>query len=396
MASNAFRRLFGGEPDPAPPSSPGGAALSTAFLEVDGRFTALDEDVRTAAELDPNALVVRQWRTVLDRYSAATERYLWASGNRDGTRPPTPPDIVVATDELIGVRDVMDRFHRDHEAALSRARGARLGSAARVQAARVAAERATEHLAAPASAPHLGLRPVIEGTDRLAVAVRTLDGAAGVAAVDAAAAEVSEAAEALETALREAPGLADSASRAIASARTRLQAVRTRADGIDTVRSGLLREFSAACSADLVDNDRIAADEAAAADSALVAAEGALREDQPDQAHERIIAARDHLAAAGDAVDAVTERLRLLREVKADPAAYAGRTRFALRDAQLLAVQKGHIAQWGSVLDVQHERIERATAELDRVHPDYWGFVQTLADVDRTVDSATDRMRGRL
>ncbi|RDB46556.1 hypothetical protein DVB87_17710, partial [Tsukamurella tyrosinosolvens] len=160
-------------------------------------------------------------------------------------------------------------------------------------------------------------------------------------------------------------------------------------------RSALLREFSAACSTDLVDNDKVAARESAAAEEALSTAALRLRESTPDLALEQVGVARDHLDTADAAVNAVGERLRTLRAAKADPAAVAARTRFALRDAQHLAVQKQQVHRWGTVLDAQHARIERAIADLDRVHPDYWQYLQTLADVDRMIADAVDRMRGR-
>ena len=64
--------------------------------------------------------------------------------------------------------------------------------------------------------------------------------------------------------------------------------------------------------------------------------------------------------------------------------------------AQLLAVQKQQVHRWGSVLDAQHARVERAIADLERVHPDYWQYLQTLADIDRVIADAVDRMRGRV
>ncbi|BDH59819.1 hypothetical protein [Tsukamurella sp. PLM1] len=395
MAANMFRRMFGGDPDRSPPNAPAGdTGLTAAYLDADRRFSSLDEDVRTLSAQDPTAPAVRQWPTIRDRFGGATERYLWVSGSQSGTRPPTPQDQAATARELTDLVAVLDRFHSDHERTLAAARGARASSAAQEQAARVAAERATDRLASPASAPYLMLRPVIAATDELAEAVRLLDGAQDVPSRDTASVRVREAAAALGAALDGAPTIGQDAQRAIAAAGTRLQAVRNRAEDLRDTRSALLREFSSACSADLVDNDQIADREAAAAEHALAAADARLRE-VPDLALEQVSAARDHLETADNAVDAVTARLRLLRDTRANPQAAADRTRFALRDAQLLTVQKKQVHQWGSVLDAQHDRIVRALDELDRVHPDYWKYLQTLADIDRMIDDAVDRMRGR-
>ncbi len=399
MAGNAFRRLFGGEPDRSPPNAPAfdspDAGLTSAFLDADRRFSALDEDVRTLSAQNPGAPAVQQWPRIRDRFGAATEQYLWASGSQGGTRPPTPQDRAAAARELGDLAAVFDRFGGDHQRALTNARGARASSAAQEQAARVAAERATDLLAAPTTAPFLGLRPVIRATDALVEAVRLLDGAPDLVARDAAARNVQEKAAAVTAAVEAAPRIGDDAQRSLAAAGTRLQAVRNRAQDLTETRSALLREFSAACSADLVDNDKVAARESAAAESLLADAGRRLREGTPDLALEDVATARDHLDTADAAVNAVNERLRTLRDTRTDPGAVAERTRFALRDAQLLAVQKQQVHRWGTVLDAQHARIERAIAELERVHPDYWKYLQTLADIDRTIADAVDRMRGR-
>ncbi|KXP08277.1 hypothetical protein AXK57_17620 [Tsukamurella pulmonis] len=398
MASNPFRRLFGGEPASSPPNTPPGGVdtgLTSAFLDADRRFSALDEDVRTLAAQNPNAAAVQQWPAIRDRFGAATERYLWASGSQGGTRPPTRQDQDAAARELADLAAVFDRFHADHDRVLTNARGARASSAAQEQAARVAAERATDLLAAPSTAPYLTLRPVVRATDALVEAVRLLDTAPDLVARDAAAQAVQERAAEVTAAVEAAPRIGDDAQRSLAAARTRLQAVRNRAADLKDTRSALLREFNAASSADLVDNDQVAERESAAADAALETGARTLREGTPDLALEQVALARDHLDTADAAVNAVGERLRTLRATRADPAAVAERTRFALRDAQHLAVQKQQVPRWGSVLDAQHARIERAFADLDRVHPDYWQYLQTLADVDRVIGDAVDRMRGR-
>lgn len=399
MAGNAFRRMFGGEPRSSPPNPPGGAgydtALTSAYLDADRRFSSLDDDVRTLSAQDPNAAAVRQWPTIRDRFGGATERYLWASGSQSGTRPPTPQDQQATARELTDLVAALDRFRADHERVLASARGARASSAAQEQAARVAAERATDLLASPTTAPYLTLRPVIRATDALAEAVRNLDTAPDLPARDAAAGQVQEAAAALTSAIDAAPRIGDDAARSVAAATTRLQAVRNRAEDLRDTRSALLREFNSASSADLLDNDRVAAHEAEAAEGALTAASARLREGTPDLALEEIAVARNHLDTADSAVNAVTSRLRRLRETRANPSAASDRTRFALRDAQLLTVQKNQIHQWGSVLDAQNDRIERALAELERVHPDYWKYQQTLADIDRVIADAVNRLRGR-
>ena len=95
-------------------------------------------------------------------------------------------------------------------------------------------------------------------------------------------------------------------------------------------------------------------------------------------------------------VDAVLDRLRLLREVRADPRGAEQRVRFRLRDAQLFAVNHRLVDEWGSVLDAQADRIERAKGVLDRIHPDYWSYLTQLRAVDDRITEIVSRMRGQV
>ncbi|MBF6371252.1 hypothetical protein IU469_36990, partial [Nocardia puris] len=74
--------------------------------------------------------------------------------------------------------------------------------------------------------------------------------------VRAAANRLEAAAKELADALAQAPSRAAAAENALASANTRLAAVRTRAEGLGPAFSALLREFNAASSADLANNER--------------------------------------------------------------------------------------------------------------------------------------------
>lgn len=389
-----MRRLFGGNDEPSPAVPPTLTALTSAFLEVDRRFSELDTAVRDAQEVAGDGDLASAWAPLVDRFGAATERYMWASGSEQGTRPPTAADQDACGRELNEIAAAMDRFRSRNESRIASARGARAVSERKLLAARTAANGVTTRLESPEAAPYLQLTTVGAATDALIAAMGRLDGAPDVPTRDTAADEVDAAAAQVHAALDAAPGLPDAARRAIASATTRLSAVRTRAEGLGPTRSAILREFSSECSADLVDNDRVAADEARAAEAALQDAQRCLATESPDGALDAVSTARDHLERAGRAVDAVTERLRLLREVRADTNVPADKARFKLRDAQHLAVQKRLVGEWGSVLDAQHDRIERASQALERVHPDYWRYLQELEAVERDIAQVVSRMRG--
>ena len=121
-----------------------------------------------------------------------------------------------------------------------------------------------------------------------------------------------------------------------------------------------------------------------------------LQAGKAEQAADHLARAREHLSAAEADASALTERLRLLRETKADPQQAAKQARFKVRDAQLLVVGKGLVPQWGSVLDAQVERIDRAVADLVGPHPNYWAYLQTLDAVESFVRDVVDRIRGEL
>mgnify|MGYP007064815522 FL=1 len=133
----------------------------------------------------------------------------------------------------------------------------------------------------------------------------------------------------------------------------------------------------------------------AQADDALSTARGHLT-DAPDVALDDAETAREHLSVAEDAVDAVLDRLRRLRDVRADPAAVERRVRFRLRDAQQFAINHSLVDEWGSVLDAQADRITRAGSALDRIHPDFWDYLTQLEAVDRRIGEIVDRMRGQV
>jgi hypothetical protein len=79
--------------------------------------------------------------------------------------------------------------------------------------------------------------------------------------------------------------------------------------------------------------------------------------------------------------------------VQKDPSAAAGKVRFQVRDAQLLAVNLGLVEQWGSVLDAQVLRVDRAVATLTGRHPDYWGYLVDLRAISDFVTGVVNKMK---
>ncbi len=88
-----------------------------------------------------------------------------------------------------------------------------------------------------------------------------------------------------------------------------------------------------------------------------------------------------------EAVKGAGERLQRLNEVSFDHAKEVERVRFAIRDAQRLAMagRATPDPRHAGPLDQSVERVDRAVAGLTGPHPDYWHFLTELDAVKETV-----------
>lgn len=367
--------------------------MTAAFLESEQVLAEIDPAVGVVTALDPRSALRGAWTSLREQHAEVTSDYLRLVS--------PPPEVRVraqdyerSTEALRGITASMRRFAEENAGTLRRARATMSAAEAQDREARVAAHRAMTTL--ENASPAVGrLQSVIRATDDLGRALRDFDSSTGLRDRQTAAAAVIASAQRLEQLLAEAPEFADRAQRVIRSVETRRSAIATRSAQVPDTLSALRREFSADCSTDLQRNGDIVDGRLAHADDAIERARRLLTGD-PDQAIEQADAAREDLAVAEQAVDAVLERLRVLREVRADPQGAEQRVRFRLRDAQLFAVNHALVDEWGSVLDAQADRIERARDVLDRVHPDYWGYLSQLRAVDERITDIISRMRGQV
>lgn len=390
-----MRKWFAGDSGDDPAAVDAYAAMTTAFLQSDQLITAIEDGVTAVRAIEPAGQVAQQWAPIRERHSAATATYLQLQ-RPDPDSPYQRAEVYQeCTRTLEQVCAEMTRFRDRFSDSLDRARAAQQMAVQSAQQARVAANQAVTALDRPESLPFLQYPSVMAAVDVLAAQVRKLDTVTDIAHQREVAAAVTDAAAAVHAALAAAPGRGTEAQNAVRSIATRISAVATRAEQMGPARSALLREFSAACSNDLVDNDRVAAAAAATAEQQLQAARAEITAGRPEAALAHCSTAREHLRDADDAVDAVTDRLRSLREVRENPGQVADKVRFRLRDAQQLAMQRELVAEWGSVLDAQVDRIDRACAALEGVHPDYWTYMSDLEAIDRFIIGVVDRMRGR-
>ncbi|MEU2033546.1 hypothetical protein [Nocardia amamiensis] len=372
--------------------------LASAFLDMDRRQSAADTAVHAADQVFPERRMGERWESVRHRCYAAGESYLALSGELDGAQHGGTPvahgqqrvDAVVR--QLTDAARAVDEFYHGNRGLLEEA-VAVLGAVPQlVRQVRLAAAAVRGQAAESEFANYPSVRERAAAVDEALVTLEaTGSGAPG--AVREAANRLDSATKELAEALAEAPSRTGAARNAITSVTTRLAAVRTRAEGVAPAYSALLREFNAASSADLADNERESRRAIEAADAALGRARAAAAENNPEFALDLTTSARGFLAEAEQQIDAVTKRLTLLRAIRVDPLEHAKAVRFRLRDAQMLAVSRGLVAEWGSVLDAQAARIDRISETLSGRHPDYWAYVAELDAVTEFIAGIVDRMR---
>ncbi|OZE32411.1 hypothetical protein CH256_12225 [Rhodococcus sp. 05-2254-6] len=358
---------------------------------MDKRQSIASAGVEASTALRPQDRLASRWADTEKQCFDAGAAYLAAVDQFDGiTTPAARSAFDRATALLHDASSAVDRFYEAHRDTLEQS-----------SAQFAATPRLVQDALAEADAARSTVDEQFAGYPSLRQAWRELDSATTQLQADQRdplrarehAALVRDRAAALRAAVNSAPGRLQEARTALASVRTRIEAVRTRSEGIAPAFSSLLREFNAKSSADLSRNERSSARHIEQADEDLSAARSALDAGNPEHSLDLVTQARQHLSDAEQLVDAVTDRVRLLRAVKADPKQTENKVRFKLRDAQQLAVNRGLVAEWGSVLDAQLARIDRASTALSGTHPDYWSYLQDLDTISDFIAGVIDRMR---
>lgn len=379
-----------------------------AFLDLDKRQSYVNDAIDAAGESGAGGPgLTRAWAPVKQAAFDASAKYLATADSfslMDGAERPTGVDPAAARAAFIEVHRTLadaavaiDTFYRDHADELEQARSLRAATPKISADARSAALQAESALTA-AEQDGVAYASVVAAAGELVdalSALKTADTIGSPLEIRHAAAAVHAAAESVTGRINHARSLPGTVPSSLTSVKTRIQAVTTRLESMPAHRSALLREFSADCSKDLNGADDRARRALEQARTAWAAADRGLRGGQLEDAAEHLTAARAQLTSAEHESDSLADRLALLRKTKADPAAAAKATRFKLRDAQLLVVDRGLVPQWGSVLDAQAARIDRAAAELSGTHPDYWAYLQALHAVEAFVKNVVDRVRAQ-
>jgi DNA repair exonuclease SbcCD ATPase subunit len=370
-------------------------AATQGFLALDNEQRAAADAVAAAEEMGTARRLGRAWAEIAAVGDAATTAYLTATQEFpivDGRGAPGGRAADErALHEIERAREVIRRFRSEHSRVLDEAEFALNSLPRTVQEARTALVSAR---AAVQQADASGVRSR-RAAERLAeaeqAAVELNDTSVGLRQVRATAQRTLELARSAQTLAEEAPRTAQTVRTALASIATRRAAAVTKAERIPPAMSALRREFSEPCSRDLVDAERDTTAAITVADRAIAEAGRLAGAGDWDAAADQVTAARSALSRAEHEHDAVTDRLAELREIRADPAKLAADTRFVLRDAQRLVVDRGVTKRFGPILDAQSVRLQNAQDRLTGTHPDYWLYLTELRGVrDRVKDVVAD------
>ena len=327
-----------------------------------------------------------EWAQVARAGDRATEAYLATTAQfpLDGTGPVAGAEQADerALREIEAARETIRRFRSTHARTLDEAAHLLRALPVAVQEARTRAGRR-----AHGRADGRRLRHPLAAGGRAARRGRAGRGRAsklraGIRERRTAATPHPRARPAAATLAAEAPRAAAGVRSAFSSVATRRAAAATKADRIPPALSALRREFSEPCST----RPRRRREEGAG--GARRPSTGRSRRAHEradagewDDAADAIAEARAQLGAAEQAHDSVAGRLADLREVRADPGKLAADTRFVLRDAQRLVVDRGLVKRFGPILDAQSVRLQNAQDRLTGVHPDYWLYLSELRGV---------------
>ncbi|MFC8824443.1 hypothetical protein ACFT9I_03690 [Streptomyces sp. NPDC057137] len=409
FAGGGTRRWFGGRGENQRADAQAAKdAAAAAFYELDTaqRDLRISIETITAVDSSPGARrVVDEFARLGERIDEASSGYINAVDAHDLDRHDLEPSVAStarteltrAKDELVRVKGELDRFERGLGPLLDKAE---------TQLARLApaVERARQTLLAASNALDAvrgsGLR-----ADDLAARLATLGpeltklnqgaGQHGVAETIQRADRVLRDAEAVRAEAERLPERAAEIDRRLVSLRTRAQALTTRAGSVEPVLSELRRRFSAACWQDLQPVPEQAGTSVHQAEEKLKEAAKAREEQRWPDATALLSTVRALLNSTDEAVSAAGDRLQRLNAVSKDPQQEIDRTRFAVRDAQRLAMAGRNTPdpRHARPLDDAVARLDRAVAGLEGRHPDWWHFLTETEAVRNTAARVVGEIR---
>ncbi|MFG2131648.1 hypothetical protein ACGFNV_28045 [Streptomyces sp. NPDC048751] len=409
FAGGGTRRWFGGRAESQRAEAQAAKdAAAAAFYELDTAQRDLRISIETITAVDDSPAArraVADFRAISGRIDEASHQYISAVDAHDLDRDDLEGSaaaqartaLTKAKDELGRVKGELDRF--------ADGLGPLLGKA-ETQLARLApaVERARQALLAASNALD-AVRGAGLTADDLAARLAALSpdltmlnqgaGQHGVPQTLERAERVARDAEAIRVEAERLPGKAAEIDHRLVSLRTRAEALTTRAGQVEPVLSELRRRFAAACWQDLQHVPEQATEHVRQAEAKLAEARAARDAQRWPDATALLSTARALLNTTDEAVSAAGERLTRLNAVQKDPQQEIERTRFAIRDAQRLAMAGRNTPDPRDArpLDDSVARLERAIAGLEGRHPDYWHFLTETEAVRHAVADVVARIR---
>ncbi|WP_374684214.1 hypothetical protein [Streptomyces sp. ODS05-4] len=409
FAGGGTRRWFGGRGENRRAEAQAARdAAAEAFYELDTAQRGLRISIETIAAVDASPAgrrAVEDFAALGRRIDEVSHTYITAVDAHDLDRDDLDPSVAVratgelnrAKDDLVRTQGELERFEQSLAPllekaetqlarlapAVERAKAALLGASNALDAARASGLRADEPAARLAA-----LGPELTRLNQGA-------GQHGVPETLQRADRVLREAEAVRSEAERLPQRAAETDKRLVSLRTRAQALSHRAGGVEPVLSELRRGFSAACWQDLQPVPEQAAEHVRQAEDRLKEATRAREEQRWADATALLGTVRALLNSADEAVSAARDRLDRLNAVARDPQAEIERTRFAVRDAQKLAMAGRNTPdpRHARPLDEAVARLERAVGGLEGRHPDYWHFLQETERVRAAAARVVEMIR---
>lgn len=410
FTSGGQRRWFGGGRADSKRAEAQAAKddAAAAFYELDTAQRDLRISIETISAVDssPGARrAVEEFTAIGRRIDEASHQYITAVDAHDldrddleaSTASRARGELNRAKDELVRVKGDLDRFADGLGPLLDKAETQLARLAPAVERARAALLSASNALD---SARESGLR-ADDLAGRLASLAPELTklnqgaGRHGVAETIHRADQVLRDAESVRAEAERLPERAAEIDKRLVSLRTRAQALTTRADSVEPILSELRRRFSAECWQDLQPVPEQAALSVHQAEAKLSEAAKAREEQRWPDATALLATVRALLNTTDEAVSAAGDRLQRLNAVAKDPQQEIERTRFAVRDAQRLAMSGRHTPdpRHARPLDDAVARLQRAVDSLSGRHPDYWHFLTETEAVRRTASRVVEQIR---
>ncbi|MFI2435582.1 hypothetical protein [Streptomyces sp. NPDC018693] len=409
FAGGGTRRWFGGRADSVRAEAQAAKdAAAAAFYELDTAQRDLRISIETITAVDDSPAArraVSDFEAIGRRIDEVSHQYIGAVDAHDLDRDDLETSAAAqartqltrAKEELQRVKGELDRFQEGLGPLLGKAETQLARLAPAVERARQALRAASDALDAVRAS---GLR-ADDLAGRLAALgpelTRLNQGAGqhGVQQTLQRAEHVAREAEAVRSEAERLPEKAAEIDRRLVSLRTRAQALTTRAGQVEPVLSELRRRFVAACWQDLQHVPSQAAQNVRQAETKLAEARAARDAQRWPDATALLSTVRALLNATDESVSAAGDRLTRLNAVQKDPQQEIERTRFAIRDAQRLAMTGRTTPDPRDALPLDQAvaRLELAVSKLEGRHPDYWHFLTEMEAVRGAVAQVVARIR---